>query len=301
MSVARIAALFIYPIKSCAGILVDAMRFDECGPIDDRRWMVVDAQGAFVTQRELPRLCWVRPARLAGGLRVLAPGMPALQVPGQGGALMDVWCWDHHGRGFDEGAEVAQWFSDYLGQAVRLVRFDPTRPRPVRMTGAVASVAQSPLTRFTDGFPLSVIARESLDALNVHFTHAGLSPLVAQHFRPHWVIEGLAPFAEDAIEFLHGAGESEPRVRVQLVTPSTCDALIEVDLQGGQRRPGILPHLARWRAHPERGGAPVFGWHALLSEGLHGTVRVGDVLHCSGRTACDLGLGDDGGTAQTSG
>jgi uncharacterized protein YcbX len=78
MSAARITALFVYPIKSCAGILVDTMRFDECGPIDDRRWMVVDTHGVFLTQRELPRLCWVRPARIDGGLRVLAPGMPAL-------------------------------------------------------------------------------------------------------------------------------------------------------------------------------------------------------------------------------
>jgi hypothetical protein len=91
---ARIAALYVYPIKSCAGIAVDAMRFDALGPLDDRRWMLVDDGDGFVTQRELPKLALVRPARVDGGLRVLAPGMPALTVAGRGGERRATHVWD---------------------------------------------------------------------------------------------------------------------------------------------------------------------------------------------------------------
>jgi uncharacterized protein YcbX len=129
MSTARIAALYTYPIKSCAGIATDTLRFDALGPLDDRRWMLIDQHGQFVTQREVSRLALVRPARVDGGLRVLAPGMAALTVGGTGGERLSTWCWDDRCAGFDEGREASEWFTEYVGRPMRLVRFDSTVPR----------------------------------------------------------------------------------------------------------------------------------------------------------------------------
>ncbi len=279
MSSARITALFVYPIKSCAGILVDTMRFDESGPMDDRRWMVVDTQGAFVTQRELPRLALVRPARIEGGLRVLAPGMPALNVVGRGGVRVEAWCWDHQCMAYDEGSHVADWFSEYLGQPVRLLRFDPSVPRPVSSKWlSDAPGGGTGLTRFTDGFHLSLVARASLEALNGRLVQVGIPPLAVQRFRPNIVVDGLTAFEEDGIESLGISRGDSASVTIHLVKPNTCDAVVEVDLHSGLHEPGLLPVMAAFRADPKLGGAPVFGWNAVLTDGHEGLLRIGDPL-----------------------
>jgi uncharacterized protein YcbX len=192
MSAVRIAALHTYPIKSCAGIAVGEMRFDALGPVDDRRWMLVDEHDEFLTQRELPRLALVRPARVGPGLRVLAPGMPALEVAGTGGERRATFCWDDRCAGFDEGPEAARWFTGFLGRPARLLRFDADAPRAASpaWVGAAAGRAGA-LTRFSDGFPILVTSTASLAALGERLARAGLPPAGMNRFRPNVVLDGL--------------------------------------------------------------------------------------------------------------
>jgi len=273
----RIASLHLYPIKSCAGIMVDRMRFDALGPIDDRRWMLVDQHGEFVTLREAPRLAQVRPARLSGGLRVLAPGQPVLQVSGEGGERVDAWCWDDRCSAFDEGPACAEWFSGYLARSVRLLRFDASRPRSVRVGQAGApGVQQGVQTRFTDGYPLLVIGRATLDAVNTLLEDTTLGLASLARFRPNLVIDGLAPFQEDRIDAL----VTDSGVRIRLVRPCTRCAVIEVDPVTGRAEPGLLQWLTLFRANPQLGGAVTLGQNAVIDGPSQAVLRAGEALQC---------------------
>lgn len=277
MTAPRIAALYTYPIKSCAGISVDTMRFDALGPLDDRRWMLIDEQDEFLTQRELPKLALVRPARVDGGLHVLAPGMPALQITGEGGDRRSTHCWDDRCAGFDEGHAARAWFSEYLGRPVRLLRFDASAPRAASRNW-VGEAAGRPgaLTRFSDGYPLLVMSRGSLSALNVRLAAVGLPPATAQRFRPNVVLEGIDEFEEDFADTIATVPAAGPGVVMKVVKPCTRCTIPEVDPATGRPAPGILQVLAGFRADPKLGGAVTFGQNCIVTGGLDGAIRVGD-------------------------
>jgi uncharacterized protein YcbX len=283
---ARIAALYVYPIKSCAGVAVDTMRFDALGPLDDRRWMLVGDRDGFLTQRELPRLALVRPARVDGGLRVLAPGMPALTVAGRGGERHATEVWDERCAGFDEGLEARAWFSEYLGRPVRLLRFDATAPRAASRDWVGEALGRpGALTRFTDGYPLLVVSSASLAALNGRLAAQGLPEASVQRFRPNVVVDGLDAFGEDGLDTLGGDADRGPAVTLRIVKPCTRCTVVEVDPRTGVHDAGLLQRLAAFRADPRLGGAVTFGQNAIVAGGLDGALRVGDPLELAWRWA----------------
>jgi uncharacterized protein YcbX len=283
MSVVRVAALHVYPIKSCAGIAVDTMRFDALGPLDDRRWMLVDDDGEFLTQREVPSLATVRPSRVeGGGLRVFAPGMPVLDVAGHGGDRRAAYCWDDRCAGFDEGDAARAWFSAVVGRRVRLLRFDATAPRVASRNWVGDAVGRpGALTRFSDGFPLLVTALGSLEALNARLAGAGLPEASMARFRPNVVLDGLAAFEEDLVGSLVSPGG----VVLRLVKPCTRCTITEVDPRNGRHAPGLLGVLASFRADPRLGGAVTFGRNAIVAGGLDVALRVGEPLEVVHRRA----------------
>ena len=121
-----IARLFVYPVKSCAGIEVQEAVLTETGLDLDRAWMVVDADGVFVSQRELPRMALVRPQLRLSDMVLRAPGMLALHVSlDEVEQPLQVQVWGDTVQAFDMGKVAAQWFTDFLGRPLRLVRFDP--------------------------------------------------------------------------------------------------------------------------------------------------------------------------------
>ena len=123
--------LYVYPIKSCAGIALDHAQLTPAGLTQDRRWMLVDVQGRFVTQREQGRMALIAPVLHDAGLQVRAPDMPLLTVAGTArDKSVTVTVWSDQCRAFDEGDVAAQWFSEFLNVPVRLVRFDDAQQRP---------------------------------------------------------------------------------------------------------------------------------------------------------------------------
>ena len=277
MTSPRVAALYVYPIKSCAGIAVDTLRFDALGPVDDRRWMLVDDDGDFLTQRELPRLALVRPSRAGGTLRVLAPGMPALEVAGRGGERVATRVWDDRCAGFDEGPEARAWFSEYLGRRARLLRFDATAPRAAsRNWVGEASGSPGTLTRFSDGYPLLAIGAASLDALNDRLLVAGLPTATVHRFRPNVVVDGFDAFEEDFADTLTVRPAAGAPAVLRVVKPCTRCAITEVDPVTGRHERGVLEVLSTFRSDARLGGAVTFGQNCVLAEGLDVAIRVGD-------------------------
>jgi uncharacterized protein YcbX len=236
---AILSEITLYPIKSCAGIAVRAATLTRAGltvgPISDRKWMLVDLAGLFLSQREHPRMALIVPQLTEPGLSVQtlqvdAPGMVPLQIefdrPDAASRVM-VQVWDDRVIAFDCGAASAAWFSTALGTACRLVRFDPAcaREASAAWTGAVAAP-----TRFSDGFPLLLIGAASLLDLNQKLRAAGRAALPMNRFRPNLVLDGIEAFDEDAAEsFRLGAMLLRPvkpcaRGSLAGLAPSACKA-----------------------------------------------------------------------------
>ena len=107
----------MYPIKSCAGVQVNEALLTETGLELDRAWMVVDAHGEFVTQREWPRMCLIQPQLKTFEMVLRAPGMLALHIAldtVEQACRASVWGQDC--AAFDMGDIAAQWFTDFLAQ-----------------------------------------------------------------------------------------------------------------------------------------------------------------------------------------
>jgi len=195
-----LAELYVYPVKSCRGVAVDAAVLLEAGLENDREWLVVTPEGRFLTQRELPRLALIVPRLGADRLTLSAPGVDEVVVPLAGyGESREVAVWRDRCRAFDAGAEAADWLGAFLGRSARLVRFDPSQPRysDTTWTGDVRAA-----TRFTDGYALLAISRASFDDLNARLPE----PLPMDRFRPNLVLDGLEPYAEDRLRDFHVGG-----------------------------------------------------------------------------------------------
>ena len=218
-----LAALHLYPVKSCRGISVAEATVTSAGLEHDREWMVVTPEGRFVTQRECPRLATVRVALHAGALTLSADGDGSVAVPlDLRGAPVEVNVWRDRCQAHEQGTEVAGWLSDLLGRPVRLVRFAPAQRRlsdPVWTGGVDAE------NRFSDGFALLAISRASLADLNARLA----VPLAMNRFRPNLELEGLPPYGEDELEDL-AAGA----LRLRRVKPCTRCAITTTDQMTGK-------------------------------------------------------------------
>ncbi|MBE0483921.1 MAG: MOSC N-terminal beta barrel domain-containing protein [Bacterioplanes sp.] len=184
-----ITELHHYPIKSCAGLSVDTLSFDEFGPLADRRWLLVDEQGQFVTQRQLPRMALIKPFQHDGQWCVETEGhtpLTLLQPPQND--IRQVRVWRDEMLAQDMGDEIADWFSTVLQRSVRLVIGCAETERHV--DAHYAHVPQ-PLA-FADGFPLLVIHQASLDFLSEKLGRV----MGAERFRANVVVNGGQPFDE---------------------------------------------------------------------------------------------------------
>lgn len=221
----KIDSLFVYPVKSCAGIELKRARVTSRGLQYDREWMVVTPRGRFLTQREVPSLALVQTALRDDALQLTAPGLPRLSVPltrKLRAEPAEVTVWSDTVLATDEGDAAASWFGEHLGRDVRLVRFDPSRQRP---TDPEWSQGLPGFAAFADGYPLLVVSRASLDDLNSRLP----APLPMDRFRPNAVLAGCAPYAEDSIASL-----AADAVKLRLVKPCLRCSIPTVDQATGQ-------------------------------------------------------------------
>ena len=271
---ARIERLFVYPIKSCAGVELPEAVLTETGFDLDRAWMVVDAQGEFMTQRELPRLALVRPQLKVHEVILRAPGMLALHL--QIDAVQEparVRIWDEEASAYDMGPIATQWFSDFLGRELRLVRFDPEHRRlsDRKWTGDIEA-----LNQFSDGFPLLVASQASLDLLNEKLATQGHPPVGMERFRPNIVLSGLQAHDEDRVVMFEVAGD--PPVRLRPVKPCGRCPIPDIDPATAQSDPAVSAALRTYRSNELLNGALSFGMNLVIAQGIDQTLKVGQVV-----------------------
>jgi len=249
---AKIAQLFIYPIKSCGAIELKEAVLTDTGLDLDRAWMVVDENGAFLTQREEPRMALIQPTLTSFDLIVKAPGMSALKLAiDEVAEPVTVTVWDDTVKAFDMGDEAADWFSDFLNQTVRLVRFDPEQKRLSSMEWTKGIEAKN---GFDDGFAVLVTSVASLKVLNDKLTAAGERAVSMQSFRPNVVLTGIDAYDEDRLDTLH-ITTKEDEVQLKHVKPCARCTIPDVDLQSGKQGTAVADMLQSYRANQLMDGA----------------------------------------------
>lgn len=279
---ARIDQLWIYPVKSCAGVSLTQASLTPTGLEWDRAWMVVDAQGEFVTQRELPRMALIQPAFKLDQLVLRAPGMLALHLSLDGvESARRVRVWDDEVDAWDMGDLAAQWFSDFLGpeapddlKRLRLVRFDPEVRRvcSLKWTGGRESV-----TQFADGFGVLVASTASLDELNARLAKAGEAPVDMRRFRPNIVLGGVESADEDRI----GSWRVQTDAGVaalENVKPCARCPIPNIDPATAVPSPAVSDALQAYRQDRRLNGAVTFGMNAIVLEGDGLTLKVGQAV-----------------------
>jgi uncharacterized protein len=186
-----LAEIRVFPVKSLRGALHPSALVQDQGLENDRRWMVVDATGRFLTQREHPRMALLS-ARIEGtALHLAAPGVAPLHVtpPPQGTASRTVTIWNDLVTATDAGDAAAQYLTHALATPCRLVHLANPAGRPVRPDYARPGEVVS----FADGFPLLLASAASLADLNSRLA----APIPILRFRPNLVVTGAPPWEED--------------------------------------------------------------------------------------------------------
>jgi len=275
----HVSRLYIYPLKSARGISVDTLALDSLGPRWDRRWMLIDEHGRFISQREVPRLSLISTALCNDRLAVSAPDRELFTVPtpGPGVPRIKAEIWDDVVDVVPVGAGSDEWFSDALMTHCRLVYFPEDSIREVEQTFN----PEDKLVGLADGFPLLVIGEASLRDLNERLVARQRDPLPMNRFRPNLVIEGAPPFAEDSWQNIHVG--TDPGVGLSIVKPCARCAITTVDQRTGIRGKEPLATLATFRRGPD--GSVFFGQNAIHDR--PGTIRRGDPVHISSGTTSE--------------
>jgi uncharacterized protein YcbX len=266
----RIAELTLYPIKGCRGISLTSAVLAATGleaeGIGDREWVIIDADGEFLSQREHPKLALIDTRLTASSLQLKAPGMLLLDVPfASEGDVVRAQVWNDSVAAVTQGEIADHWISAFLGVPARLLRFDfeGTRLAAHRYTGKV----DAPY-KFADAFPLLLASTASLAEVNSRLVRRGHAPVEMRRFRPNLVLDGLPAFEEDYIKLLRVGNASVRPVKrcARCTVPG-------VDPATGEQTSIVPDLLASFRRTDD---GVMFGVNAIVIEGAGSMLKIGD-------------------------
>lgn len=263
----RIESLHVYPVKGARAVDLDTVRVQARGLEGDRAWMLVDADGTFVSQRSVPALTGLAAlwnangvggtdgADATGGTLELAWRGDRFTVPQPTAPAESVRVWDDIVQAIPANEEANSWLSERLGRTFRLFWMPQTT---LRQVDPVYAGDDGHGTRFTDGYPVLVTTTGSLRALGLD--------LPMNRFRPSIVIDTPDAWMEDAWDRI-AIGD----VELRLVKPCGRCVVTTIDQDTGVGGKEPLTTLAHLR---KKGSNVLFGENALVEK--EGTVKVGD-------------------------
>ncbi|MFA6083088.1 MOSC domain-containing protein [Mucilaginibacter sp.] len=259
----QINQLYIYPIKSLGGIALNSSRLTDRGLEHDRRWMLIDENNRFLSQRENAQMALFKPGLQSDAIKVTysadnsfihIPFTPLKQD------IVQVTIWDDTCTGQYVSDEVDAWFTQKLGINCRLVYMadDSYRPTDPRYT------TEGTITSFADAYPLLLIGQASLDDLNSRLAVA----LPMNRFRPNIVFTGGEPYSEDIMQHIIING-------IDIYGVKLCARCImtTIDQVTAQKSKEPLKTLAGYR---RKGNKILFGQN-LANMGV-GILNIGDEL-----------------------
>ena len=262
-----ISSIYIYPIKSLGGISLTEAQVQDRGLAFDRRWMLVDENGGFLTQRKFAQMALLQVQLQPDGLLVTHKQnlLQPLLIPftGQTGKEVTVTIWDDTCVAREVNGSITEWFTEALGMFARLVQMPQSTHRPVDPNYAQAAEVVS----FADAYPFLIIGQESLNNLNSKLEQ----PVPIDRFRPNFVFSGGLPHDEDTWETFT-IGETHFRA----AKPCARCVLTTIDQQTGIKSTEPLKTMATYRTHNNK---VLFGQN-LVHTGS-GIIRVGDRITIS--------------------
>jgi uncharacterized protein len=262
MSKLVLSEIWIYPIKSLAGIRVQQAKVKSKGLELDRRWMLIDDSGRFLTQREHPEMALFKVSMENGSIRVNKGAESILieTTPTIIGEMLPAQIWEDEVEVTEVNKDYSTWFSSALGMKCFLVYFPESNKRAVDPDYAINSEQVS----LADGYPFLIIGQSSLDDLNSRLD----KPVPMNRFRPNFVFTGAEAFAEDTWRnFMIGTN------RFVGVKPCSRCVLTTVDQQTAQKSNEPLATLATYR---KKGNKINFGQNMLAID--HYEIKEGDEI-----------------------
>ncbi|VAW91456.1 Flavodoxin reductases (ferredoxin-NADPH reductases) family 1 [hydrothermal vent metagenome] len=266
MSAIHISELAIYPVKSFSQISLLKSQVDNFGLTNDRRWMVIDQNGRFITQRQQSRMCLIKVSLIftnlqTSAIQLSAPGMLDITVKlDSTNDVTKVTVWQDQCNALDCGSAIANWLSEFLSVQCRLVYFADEEIRQVDSTFA----QKNDRTAFSDGFPILLISQASLDALNSKLDVA----IPMKRFRPNLVVSGCNAFEEDKWKLLR-IGDMLLRV----VKPCSRCVIPSIDTETGERGEEPTKTLLTFRRRDHK---IFFGQNVIANSTGH--LAVGDTV-----------------------
>ncbi|MBD1391396.1 MOSC N-terminal beta barrel domain-containing protein [Neiella sp. HB171785] len=279
---ARISALYIYPVKSLAGFSVVSATLGATGlrwrdKVADRQWLLANSAGRFITQRQLPQLAQIKTELTDSALVLHHAEQASISIPYDydQSQARQVTVWRDEVKGYDEGDSVAQWLEQACGKSdIRLIRFGDDSERAVSTKHLWQHEASQ--VAFADGYPILVSNTASLEQFNRYLREQQLTALSMTRFRANVVVTDWQPWQEN-----NTAELTEQHNRYQLGLRKPCERcpMITTDQQTGERPEQGLPlkALAEFDSLGDGSGA-YFGQNAIIVRGDGELIEVGDEL-----------------------
>jgi uncharacterized protein YcbX len=264
VSAQAVASLHVYPVKACRGIALRTAVLERRGLQLDRRFLVIDEEARFLTQRAEPRLALVDVAGDPGESREVvlsAPGAPSVRLaPADSGPRRRVTIWKDEVEAADCGDAVATWMSQWLGRPVRVVCMPDDVERAVNPKYS----RQGDVVSFADGYPVLIASASSLEDLNARLAE----PVPMNRFRPNVVVSGAAPWAEDGWRRV-----AIGNVVLRIPKPCARCTVTTIDQVTAERGVEPLRTLATFRSHDND---VLFGQNCIPES--PGSISVGDAV-----------------------
>lgn len=277
----EITGLRIYPVKSMKGIALEQSALTPEGLLHDRQFMVIRADGQFVTQRDMPRMSLVAVRLGDQGVALSIDGAGQVQVPFacHQGQRFTTRVWKDRCETIDQGEVVSQWLTESLQSPERLhlVTMAPGYTRP---QGKADVLGADTHTLFADAAPFLVSNEASLQALNTELLARGHASVPMNRFRPNIIIRGLDAFAEHNVRALN-SGDACLRFH----HPCQRCIVTTIDQDTAMKHPSREPFMTLREINPMPGGGmqPAFGQNASLLPGSGRTISVGNIFTIEGR------------------
>ena len=264
---AQLAGMFHYPVKSCAGLALDAATLNSWGLDWDREWMIVDARGGFVSQRHNPKLALIKAKLTSNALILSHSNLDDIAVPFERATqvALNVTVWRDMLDAIDAGDAVADWITAAIGKPARLVRFPESgrRNSDETWTGSDAYPVH-----FGDGWALHVVFAST----HAHLQSEIGEPLDLRRFRPNLVFDGLPAFSEDHVYGIRNGGHI-----LRFCKPCYRCITTTTDQDRGERASDAgLNWLKRHRMDKVSGG-PTFGQNVVVVKTGPEPLRVGSL------------------------
>jgi uncharacterized protein YcbX len=264
----ELSEIWVYPVKSLGGISLQEAEVTDRGLELDRRWLLVDENGRFLSQREYPELALFKPEVVGDILKIThrrlleSIDIPLRPVFSNVETKIKVTVWDDTIDAFEVSSAITDWFTKLLGFSVRLVYMPEESERKLDPNYAITG---DEINSFSDAYPFLIIGQASLDDLNGRLE----VKVPMNRFRPNFVFTNGEAFEEDIWKnFKIG--------NVSFVGVKPCDRCVmtTVDQEKGVLSgKDPLKTLAKYRNF---GNKVLFGQN-VIGLGL-GTVSVGDAI-----------------------